>query len=502
MPRERRSKYANDAKDTVGIASQVESLSSSLAQKAKQTDVDKFASQADYVDLIKTRKSYNRMRFQKLPSRSPWNNRFGLIVDNGAKHSAYTFAKDINDDFIKINECQVGNLGEVTTGYDDGVKTGTWAGTSPHLFTQQVGATITGSVKGSIIKFNRRMNDVGGIWEIVVDGDTANKVTVSCWNATDIGCVPIVIKTGLDRNVSHTVVATFKGDDPAHVPTSGAGTARGYANITNDAFYTGNSLTPIKGFVTAYIPDGALDGTWLLDQSSNKEFAFYVRQGAFANWIPDHGVGVAFKIEEPKYILDGTEITFSSMVESEIKDCSDFRLVQRLYIVANSVNIAELRIVHHIDKSGVLSVTGNIKALVDMTLENMYPMMLPSKQGVLNEIITGISNSKVSANDGSEHFFTEELDRTKSMALLSSNYPDYIAAGTVENQFKTMRIGKNKGTLSVANTMKYWQQLNAPKGYWTASQNVSFPTGSSYSWYGKFAVAELKDIYLYLKSNF
>jgi peptidoglycan/xylan/chitin deacetylase (PgdA/CDA1 family) len=36
MPRERRSKYANDAKDTVGIASQVESLSSSLAQSANQ----------------------------------------------------------------------------------------------------------------------------------------------------------------------------------------------------------------------------------------------------------------------------------------------------------------------------------------------------------------------------------------------------------------------------------------------------------------------------------
>jgi lysophospholipase L1-like esterase len=39
MPRERRSKYANDAKDTVGIASQVESLSSSLAQKAAKDDV-------------------------------------------------------------------------------------------------------------------------------------------------------------------------------------------------------------------------------------------------------------------------------------------------------------------------------------------------------------------------------------------------------------------------------------------------------------------------------
>jgi hypothetical protein len=38
MPRERRSKYANDAKDTAGIASQVESLSSSLAQKANFVD--------------------------------------------------------------------------------------------------------------------------------------------------------------------------------------------------------------------------------------------------------------------------------------------------------------------------------------------------------------------------------------------------------------------------------------------------------------------------------
>jgi hypothetical protein len=38
MPRERRSKYANDAKDTVGIASQVESLSSSLAQNMNIRD--------------------------------------------------------------------------------------------------------------------------------------------------------------------------------------------------------------------------------------------------------------------------------------------------------------------------------------------------------------------------------------------------------------------------------------------------------------------------------
>jgi lysophospholipase L1-like esterase len=51
MPRERRSKYANDAKDTVGIASQVESLSSSLAQKANDSVVRKKSVKLELEDM-------------------------------------------------------------------------------------------------------------------------------------------------------------------------------------------------------------------------------------------------------------------------------------------------------------------------------------------------------------------------------------------------------------------------------------------------------------------
>jgi hypothetical protein len=60
MPRERRSKYANDAKDTVGIASQVESLSSSLAQKATKEEVQQISLsyKESYGDLTALQAAY------------------------------------------------------------------------------------------------------------------------------------------------------------------------------------------------------------------------------------------------------------------------------------------------------------------------------------------------------------------------------------------------------------------------------------------------------------
>jgi lysophospholipase L1-like esterase len=54
MPRERRSKYANDAKDTAGIASQVESLSSSLAQRPTKTEARLKADKIQLEDMSET----------------------------------------------------------------------------------------------------------------------------------------------------------------------------------------------------------------------------------------------------------------------------------------------------------------------------------------------------------------------------------------------------------------------------------------------------------------
>jgi hypothetical protein len=64
----------------------------------------------------------------------------------------------------------------------------------------------------------------GGIWEILVDG--TNKVTVSTWAKTAVNKTTPLYR-GLTQG-AHTIVATFKGDDPDHKPSGGTNTSRGW----------------------------------------------------------------------------------------------------------------------------------------------------------------------------------------------------------------------------------------------------------------------------------
>jgi lysophospholipase L1-like esterase len=85
MPRERRSKYANDAKDTAGIASQVESLSSSLAQNA--TKIEEKSSQVS--DLF----ANNLVDTSKIT--------LGSYIQSGG--TIGTLASAGYTDFVKVN---------------------------------------------------------------------------------------------------------------------------------------------------------------------------------------------------------------------------------------------------------------------------------------------------------------------------------------------------------------------------------------------------------------
>jgi hypothetical protein len=205
-----------------------------------------------------------------------------LIPFKGKRSAHYSFAKDPNDDFIKL---MGGSVSSIETDYlpsgavDYASKTGTWVtGFPPNDYATQVGATFTLTFDGTGFDFQHYTDNRGGVWEFSVDG------TVAATISTHIDAVPsarIVSNVALQpvirglANGSHTVIATFQGDDPAHSPSGGAGTSRGWvrnaANYANkdDKFRTAIIYGPTQSLRTIKLFE-------VLHAWSNKEFALNV----------------------------------------------------------------------------------------------------------------------------------------------------------------------------------------------------------------------------------
>lgn len=319
---------------------------------------DKFDNQPDFVNFMKQKTLFSRLRFQRLPDANGYTGRFCLTADNGVKHSTYNFVKDFGDDFIKIDDCYVGNL----------------------------------------------------------DGD---------------------------------------------INTNGRGI-----------------LTP----------------------QSNKEIAMYITNGAVSDYFPYHGVGTAFKFKEPIYLLDGVQVDISTLAFSQYVGCQRFELIQNLYARINNQDVAEVRIKHQIDTSGVIEVSGTVIALSGISLSPIYCLMLPMDKTTVTEVLTGLGNSKVTTGDGTNYYFSEEEDKLLSAACLSADNPNYVAVGSISNLSQTMRVGTSGKPNPIGQSMRFWQDAGTPKLYWTSANGLTFPGGSSYSWYSKIAVAEIQNVYGLLKS--
>jgi lysophospholipase L1-like esterase len=113
MPRERRSKYANDAKDTVGIASQVESLSSSLAQKATKGEIVssdlKILNEGDRIGLA-------NLKTEVLTAMAGTTPILSQVADWAVKPINTSFFKSITKNLFDKSARTVGQYIDHTTG--------------------------------------------------------------------------------------------------------------------------------------------------------------------------------------------------------------------------------------------------------------------------------------------------------------------------------------------------------------------------------------------------
>lgn len=471
------------------------SLSSFHSSKVTQlADNVQFQNQADYVDIIKNLTGYKRLRVKRIDQSSQVAGRYAIdvVLDDGVKHLTHQWQRDDNDDFLKLNQSFVGDIGSVLFKKVIPNLNGSFVTSSVASYTTTLNDTFTGTVKGDEIVFNHYADDRGGIWEFVIDGDTANPVTISTYSASPVGVASPIIATGLEFG-EHTVTATFKGDDPQNPPNGGVsrGWIRYKASPTYDNEYTMLGYIEANPFVV---------GKDLIAYGSNKEFAISATKDGYNHWFPEHnGVGTCFLAAPIKYILDGVEIDFSNYDNLELIEGKTFKIVEHMYLRLPEVagDIAELRIVYTIGIDGVVSLAGSVEVLQDFTATG-YFMMFPLGRGV-NEILSGIDNYRVNAGDETSYNFSKESDRVHSYCAIDSTNTDYVSAVTVDYPFKTLRYGKNGRRTNLDNFTYFLQRATAPKLYQVSLENASLTAGDKLHFYGRFTAGEISSAYHYFK---
>jgi len=340
--------------------------------------------------------------------------------------------------------------------------TGTWVTTSePTYYTTEVGATFTGVFDGTGFNFNSRTDNRGGIWEILVDGYITK--TISVWSEVLTENVQIPIVRGLPDSI-HTVVGTFKGDDPLNAPTGG--TARGWANH----YVEGGGASIFRTITPSYISyTVSATGLSVLQAASRKEFAFSVIPDGTAypyQWIPEHSVLGCLKDLSASIKFDDKVVGVDS-IWSEISEnyrlCKNVRFQSDFNAYHPSDQVSPLwsgRLDQTINPSG-FHIKGKMIFLRDTKIAVGYPIMLAvSKAGMGNDqVITshGVRYQlPIDINDDSDILLD---NKPFSIAHFTSNSlvqgeKDVVIALEIADYKNTMRVGLPNAPSSIATRLR------------------------------------------------
>jgi hypothetical protein len=177
--------------------------------------------------------------------------RFWVGYEINGKGYEFRMQQDADDLFILFGS----KGGEIIPSADvlASALTGTYTtGSQPNVYTTTVGDSFTLNFVGTQLSFRSFRDNRGGIWRFTIDSGLPSQqiVDISTWSATtinpatDLAGATQLVATGLTDG-PHTCTAVFQGDDPAHVPSGGAGTARGwlYHRISGSVVYAGRTVT-------------------------------------------------------------------------------------------------------------------------------------------------------------------------------------------------------------------------------------------------------------------
>ncbi|MDT2300797.1 BppU family phage baseplate upper protein [Enterococcus faecium] len=463
-----------------------------LAQVAKN-----YLTQPDYVDEINKLSSIKKMNVRLgNPANKAFNVNIELTPD---KILTYEFAKNANDDYILALGGYVGTANR-STKISDMVNATEMVGViektyAPNYIVNEVGTYITANFVGKKITFYHYCENRSGVWEFILDEGTGSerKVTKSAYS--DVAMYKETVLFDELEKKNHTIKATFKGADPQNPPSSG--NARCY-------FYYGGTR-PQDTFRTFNVYDDVFEGQKddeLLYSYSNKDFAFEIRPSGSEeayNFVPEHNaLGSAFKVSDPKILVDGEEVTMWRD-DSFLLDVGTVQLVQHVkgYHLSNLSDPLMEIITYHTIKNGVLDIKGKVKFLRATEVKNGYGMMFPYWASFGDVIKTSTGNLYEIKKSGYQIENWQETDDVKSIAVLNTSGKSNLALAITYDEFnRTMR----KGESGRGNPFSWIEHRSAVMGkiYHKQFQDVVIQEGYEYRFGGRFAVSYVNDIGLFI----
>lgn len=351
------------------------------------------------------------------------------------------FNKNQKDDYIIFRETEIGDYTNEnkSIGYqnlemvDSSMFNTSYA---PNYYATTVGATLKGTVIADKINFTSYCNNVGGIWEAILDEGTINeqRKTISTYSSVNKVDNEQLLFDNLDYK-KHTLKLVYKGQDSSYPVTS----PRGWL------YFGGARPQDIKGTINVFkLVPVVTNVTQSLYSYSNKDIAMQIRDANNSTgeqFVPEHnGIATAYKNKEAKLLGDNKELPFiTDRVYTDIKNVS---LVQNVNGRVDNNDLVNI-ITNHSIKNGAVSIYGNVKFLKNTYVKTAYAGMVPYFTKNVNKIKSSLNN--IYKPDVSGTYRIEKVPeklQAKSY-VLSNDTNDVITAFEFENIIKTNRINDN-----------------------------------------------------------
>ena len=413
------------------------------------------AQRTDYVEVGRRFSPYRTMELRKVPNPYGGVNadpalEVSCIAPDG-RHVTYTVGSIVPASYQIVSDIWEGETvtaeGSYTVTAALAELSGTW-NTSATYYTTQVGAYVEApapfTVAGGTLTIGMRTfaDNRGGIWRLsLVEYPTAGTHDVSVWNETGtyVDKPAEWVVTGLPAG-DYTVRATFQGDDPAHVPSSGAGTARGWlAPASNPA-----AIITMNAVTTTLSKDNPIKTGY-----SNPDYAVQTRPtpGDTYRFLPDHNQGqdVENGVIAPTYYDGASPIDVAGMdVGDKITLTHSFEIVQRINGRNTTTGPDTLAAAtkQRITPDGTHSVEGSIKVLTDVQVHaNSYFLMHIVNPATLDRLVSSWGNEyDLTFTTEAITNLTVEKNRATSWAAVSSTDDGLFSAVRFNDPNASMRV--------------------------------------------------------------